>query len=165
MTGPDRPSATAILAPEDARPEEAGGEDLALLAFSLGPRHYAVELTRAREIVRWRRPTPLPGVPVFVEGVISVRGSVLPVIDLGRRIGLPPSAPDPTQRFVIVLSRLGEPAALRVDRVLGVLRLLAGDLRPPVTPEPMVRAVAAEAELTRVLDVEAVLGWREDGHG
>lgn len=149
-----------IVQPSGPASSEARAPEMALLSFFLGTRRYAVELTRAREILRWRRPTPLPGVPPFIEGVISVRGAVLPVIDLWCRLGLPPSPPSPQHRYVVVATAEGERAALRAERILGVLRLSADDLTPPQTPEALVRAVAAGAELTRVLDTDAVLAWR-----
>ena len=86
------------------------------LLFTLDGQRFAIPLASAREVVRAVAITPLPGAPPVVEGVIDVRGAVVPVLDLRRRLGLasrPVSAADQ-----MVLAWTGErQVALRVDRV------------------------------------------------
>ena len=86
-----------------------------LLAFELSGRRLAVRVEQLVTIVRAVAITPLPQAPSFVDGIINLRGQVVPVIDLRRRFGLPPVPLGPDQRFVIVQGV--PPRALRVDRV------------------------------------------------
>ena len=61
-----------------------------LTAFKVGDEEYVVDILRIREIIRPLPVTPVRRGPRFVEGVISLRGSVIPVVDMRRRFGLPP---------------------------------------------------------------------------
>jgi len=131
--------------------------EVTVLSFDLGEHGYAVDLGRTREILRYRRPTPLPRVPAFVEGVIAVRGAVTPVLDLRRRLGLAAAAPRPEHRLIVVNDADGETAALRVDRIAGVRRLRESDLRPPTEADPAVRAWVDSVEPLRILDLDAIL--------
>lgn len=99
------------------------------LAFALGDEEYAIDILRLREIIRTRPITEVPRAPPFVLGVISVRGEVLPVIDLRLRLRGVPTEPGPTSR-VLVVKRDGEPFGLLVDAVREVLRLRAEDVEP-----------------------------------
>lgn len=85
---------------------DKAGEALELLVFELAGARYALDLSCVREVVRAVFITPLPGAPVVVEGVISVRGELVPVYDFRARFGLParPLHPDD----VIVTAWTGE---------------------------------------------------------
>ena len=56
-------------------------------AFRVGGSLYAIEVAQLREVVKWQAPTPLPLAPRLIEGVIDLRGAVVPVVDLGRALG------------------------------------------------------------------------------
>ena len=76
--------------------------------------------------------TPLPNAPAYVMGVVNLRGTVLPVIDLGARLGLAPA--EPTERHVIIVAWLGERlVGLLVDAVSEIVTLAGGALQP--TPD------------------------------
>ena len=95
-----------------------------LLAFQLSGRRLAIPVELLRTIVWAVAVSPLPHVPAFVEGVINLRGRVLPVIDLRRRFGLPSVPLSLDRRFVV--ARCGARAlALRVDRVEDVIDVAA----------------------------------------
>lgn len=105
--------------------EPAGGADGAgrteILAFELAGEAYGVDIRDLAEILLPRPATPLPRTPAFVDGVLTLRGTVLPVIHLARRLGLPPG--ELTRAARIVVLRDGEGCmGFRVDRVLGVVR-------------------------------------------
>ncbi len=86
-----------------------------ILTFDLSGQRFGVSLDAVREVVRAVAITPVPGAPAVVEGVIDVRGEVVPVFDLRARFGLPARALHPAQHFII--ARAGErTVALRVDR-------------------------------------------------
>jgi purine-binding chemotaxis protein CheW len=75
-----------------------------LLVFQIGESRYGVDITAVSEIVRAVLVSPLPGAPPVVEGIIDVRGRVVPVYDLRIRFGMRPRALDPEDRFVLASS-------------------------------------------------------------
>jgi purine-binding chemotaxis protein CheW len=102
-------------------PAAATPTKLEVLAFELNGEIYAVDIQEVAEILLARTPTPVPRAPPFVLGVVTLRGSVLPVIELGQRLGLPPS--ESSKRARIVVLRDGEERmGFWVGRVRGVIR-------------------------------------------
>lgn len=96
----------------DSQPDS---HTIELLVFELEGVRYGVGLDAAREVLRAVLITPLPGAPSVVEGIIDVRGTVVPVYDLRARFGLPPRRLHPDDRLVMVWTgdRL---TALRCER-------------------------------------------------
>jgi len=74
------------------------------LTFKLGPEVYALDVTNAREILEYSTPTQLPQTPDWIQGVINVRGNVVPVVDLKKKFGLPPT--DKTVNTCIIMVEL-----------------------------------------------------------
>lgn len=107
-------------------------DELKLAGFFVGGGLYGIDIMRIKEVIQ-ARPypvRPVPHAPPIVEGVIQLRGVVIPVIDLRERFG---TVPDPELRRVnklIIVSVRGRIVGLRVDRILGELRVPAGALRP-----------------------------------
>ena len=101
-----------------------------LLAFELSSRRLALPVELLETIVRAVAVTPLPHSPPFVEGVVNLRGRVLPVIDLRRRFGLPtvPLAPD--QRFIVIRGPRRS-RAVRVDDVREIVAVPAEAIEHP----------------------------------
>jgi purine-binding chemotaxis protein CheW len=97
------------------RDAPAPAEAVDLLVLELGGLRCGLLLDAVREVVRAVLVTPLPGAPPVVEGVIDVRGEIVPVYDLRARFGLPARPLDPGERMVIAWTgdRL---AAVRCDR-------------------------------------------------
>jgi len=93
-----------------------------LLVFQVEGTPYAVPVERVREIVRLRPITHVPRVPDDVRGVISLRGEIVQVIDVRRRLGVAPEEPRSTSRIVIVNDAEGNRSGLLVDAVTEVLR-------------------------------------------
>lgn len=102
------------------------GEDIQVVAFRIGEEEFSIPILAVQEIIRMVEITRLPNVPDFVEGVINLRGKVIPVVDLRKRFGLPGKERDGGSRIVIV-SLDGEDGdgtvGLIVDSVSEVLRL------------------------------------------
>jgi purine-binding chemotaxis protein CheW len=90
-----------------------------LLAFMLGDEEYALKMEEAREIIRWRKPTKVPRAPEYVIGIISLRGIILPVFDVKKRLGLGEMKPSRYTR-IIVVSEGGSLSGMVVDRITGV---------------------------------------------
>ena len=101
-----------------------------LLAFEIGGTPYAVPIERVREILRMRPITPIPRAPDVVMGVISIRGEVVEVIDLRRRLGLSASEPERRTRIVVIHGFDGRVTGCMVDRVQEVLRVPGDAIRP-----------------------------------
>ncbi len=101
-----------------------------LTAFKVGDEEYVVDILRIREIIRPLPVTPVRRGPRFVEGVISLRGSVIPVVDMRRRFGLPPLESDSSKRRVIILVIDGRVLGLIVDAVTEVVRVPKSSIRP-----------------------------------
>jgi purine-binding chemotaxis protein CheW len=139
----------------------ASGE-FELLSFRVADQEYSVDIMSVREIRGWTRATSLPHAPDYVRGVINLRGSVLPVVDLAIRLGI--EAGDPNERSVIIVIDLGgRTVGLRVDAVSDILSIPAGDLQTPPElladqSEGFIRALTiVEGRMIRVLDVRKVL--------
>lgn len=77
-------------------------EFLQLGTFLVGNKEFAVNAMSLREIIRYEQPTRVPCAESFVEGAIDFRGTIVPVINLRERFGLPPKAPDSQTRIVNV---------------------------------------------------------------
>jgi len=104
------------------------------LAFTLNKEVYALRIAYVKEIIEYTTLTPVPMVPIFIRGVLNLRGNVLPVIDLAVRLGGPVT---PVSKWsCIVIIALGPPEdqvkmGVLVDTVNDVLRFKEGDLEPP----------------------------------
>lgn len=90
------------LAREELKKYPADEKEKELLCFTLANQEYAIELSIVREIIRIKEITPVPNISEFVLGIIVLRGEIIPVIDLRKRIGLPFLGFTPNTRFVMV---------------------------------------------------------------
>lgn len=125
--------ARAASARSDSSPEPA--ELLQLLCFTLAGDPYAIPVQSVREIVRMRPVTPIPRMPDAVRGVISLRGEILQVVDLRRRLRLVAAEPSKSSRIIVVELAGGRSAGVMVDAVTEVLRVSEPDLRSAGTSE------------------------------
>lgn len=130
------PAEAASLAVTAAAPAVFAGElvetpqqEIELLSFLLGGEEFAVPIADVREVLKVVQLTSVPNTPDYIPGIISHRGTMLPILDLRRRFGLAPGVQDDKSRIVIVSSD-DEEAGLLVDRVTGVLRIFPGEIKP-----------------------------------
>ncbi len=99
------------------------------LAFALGEEQYGIELLKVQEIKGYSAVTPIPNTPEHIKGVMNLRGSVIPIIDLRIRFGMPKV--EYTQFNVIIVINVGAKImGLLVDAVSDVLNVTAADHRP-----------------------------------
>jgi purine-binding chemotaxis protein CheW len=91
---------------------------------------FALPGPAVREVARWRAPTPVPGAPPVIPGIISQRGVVLPVVDLRLALGLAAAPPERAARLV-VLQHEAVDLALFVDAVLDLVPIAPADRAPP----------------------------------
>ncbi len=99
------------------------------LTFSLGAEEYGIELLKVQEIKGYLPVTPIPNTPRYIQGVMNLRGAVIPVVDLRARFGM--EGITYTQFNVIIVINVGTRVmGLLVDAVSDVLNLGPGELRP-----------------------------------
>lgn len=92
------------------------------LRFTLNSEEYAIAVCRIKEIIKYREVAEVPNTSPLVKGVISLRGAIIPVLDLRRYVGFIDSQPSPRARIMII--RRGKYlAGLPVDSVEGMSRL------------------------------------------
>lgn len=137
-----------------------------LVAFRLGEEYYGLEIGTVQEIITWQPVTRVPRTPAFVEGIINLRGNVIPVIDLRKRFEMPRAELGRETRIVVV-ELGGRVVGLVVDGVSEVLRVTADKIEPPSSviagiDTEFIRAVAkTEERLIILLDPDRILAPRE----
>ena len=99
--------------------------EMQLVTFTLGQEEYGVDINKVREIIRLVEITKVPKAPAFVEGLINLRGSVVPIVDLRKRFDIP-SAEDRNKMRIMVVDVNQKTIGIVVDSVSEVL-LLAGE--------------------------------------
>lgn len=109
---------------------DENGREKQVVVFKLANEEFGVDIASVREIIRYTEITQLPETPEYVEGVISLRGEVLPVIDLRKRFGIP-SEKTTEQTRIIIVEMNGSLVGLIVDAVTEVLSLSAESIQPP----------------------------------
>ncbi len=115
-------------------------ELLQLVTFSIGEEEFGVDILKVQEIIRTMEITKVPRAQDFVEGVINLRGKVIPIIDLRRRFGLDSKAHDKHTR-IIVIEINNMIVGFVVDSVSEVLRIPASTVEPP---PPVVAGLESE---------------------
>lgn len=101
-----------------------------LVIFELAGQLYALPIQETQEIIRMTEITRVPNTREFVEGIINLRGSVVPVINLNRRLGLPAGAYDDSTR-IIVVEYNGQKVGMIVDNVHEVGSYSEEEIEPP----------------------------------
>ena len=113
--------------------EEIKKQDVDLLqmvTFKIGEEEFGVDILRVQEIIRIMEITRVPKAPHFVEGVINLRGRVIPIIDLRRRFGLTAREHDKDTRIIVIeINKMI--VGFVVDAVHEVLRIPADTVEPP----------------------------------
>ncbi|MES2985187.1 MAG: chemotaxis protein CheW [Pseudomonadota bacterium] len=102
------------------------------VTIRVGAQHCALPVAQLRDVMQAPTITTVPGAPDTVAGVLNLRGRVVAVLDLHRRLGLPPSD-DPQMAMLVMVDHGDEPVALRVDAVGEVLSLVAAAVPMNVT--------------------------------
>jgi len=109
--------------------EETGQQEVQLACFRVGGEMYALDIMNIKEIIRPQKLTPIPKAPPFVEGVINLRGAVLPVVDLRKRFDQAVQMSDRKAR-VIICALAGMIIGLLVDEVAEVRRYTRQEVQP-----------------------------------
>ncbi|WP_298914993.1 chemotaxis protein CheW [uncultured Algimonas sp.] len=92
------------------------------VTFTVGEQRFCIDIMSLREIRGWSPATPLPDTPDYVLGVVNLRGTVLPIIDLAERFGLPGA--EPNARSIIMITNVdGKLAGLLADSVSDIITI------------------------------------------
>lgn len=129
----ETPSKTNLAATSIAKIHDSGKghrELLQLVSFHIGGEQFGLDILRVQEIIRIQELTRVPNSPPFVDGVINLRGKVIPVIALRKRFGLEELAHGKQTRIVVIEVR-GTVLGFIVDSVSEVLRIPADTVEPP----------------------------------
>ena len=103
---------------------------LQLVTFHIGDEEFGVEILKVQEIIRMMGITRVPRAPDFVEGVINLRGKVIPIIDLRKRFGMAAQEHDKHTRIIVIeINKVI--VGFVVDSVSEVLRIPANTVEPP----------------------------------
>ena len=138
-----------------------------LVSFNLGTEEFGVDIGAVQEIVRMPEITKVPRSPDFVEGVVNLRGKIIPVVDLRKRFRLPVGEATKSTRIIIVTIG-GKTVGMIVDAVSEVLRLDAASVEP--TPEMVASAIDSaflkgiaklDGRLLILLDLDLILDQEE----
>jgi purine-binding chemotaxis protein CheW len=113
-----------------AHEPEAHQELLQLVGFRVGGEEFVIDILRVQEIIRTQQLTRVPDSPDCMEGVMNLRGKIIPVIALRKRFGLEEVPPDKQSRIVVVEIQ-GAVLGFVVDAVSEVLRIPADSVEPP----------------------------------
>lgn len=104
--------------------------ELQIVSFTIDDKEYAVEISKIIEIIYYKAATPLPQSPEFIEGVVDLRGTVIPVLDLKKRLRLSSKITGTPNHILIV--RLGDKmVGIIVDEVKEVLQIEEGQIQSP----------------------------------
>ncbi len=132
------------------------------ITFRIGSQYFCVDIMSVREIRGWTPATALPHAPAYVRGVINLRGSVLPIVDLAERLGFPQT--DASARQVIIVVQVGaQIIGLLVDAVSDILTLTTESIQP--TPDvasdfvkSFVRGILAiDGRMIGVIELDGVM--------
>ncbi len=113
--------------------EAAGGsreKAMQLVGFNIGSELFGVNILSVQEIIRTTPITPIPDSPDFIEGVINLRGNIIPVIDLRKRLNLLTDGFDQNNLWIVILNVDNRVTGFIVDHVTQVLKINADIIKP-----------------------------------
>jgi chemotaxis signal transduction protein len=151
--------------------EVADGEILELLAFRIAGEQYAVEIERIVEIVTPRPVTRIPNADAAIVGIISLRGTIVTVMDVRRRLRHPPADEENVDARIVVVEYAGETLGFEVDHVSRVVKIERATIEPhPVVhtseQRDAIRGVFRHANaLTILVDLDKLLDARAPSYG
>lgn len=126
--------------------------DQKMVVFAVGQQEYAVPIAVVKEVQAWTMPTPVPEAPPIVEGVIDLRGEIIPVVDLGRRFRIARRKQDADAR-IMVMEFGGRHAGWIVDEVVEVHTPGSGAISAPSPLLTNVATVSNDQVVTGILKI------------
>lgn len=141
--------------------EQPAAGEYHLVSFRIGGEEYGVEIGRVQEIVRVGQVTAVPNAPAYIKGVINLRGRIIPVLDLRKRLDLEAAAPTKNSRIIVV--EMGQKVlGLLVDSVAQVVKIPASSVDAPPEDVEASRAYVKgigkiDMRLIMVMELDRVL--------
>jgi len=123
--------------------------DRQLVIFELGSEHFGVEIAAVESIIKMQAVTAVPKAPAFVEGVTNLRGTVLPIIDLRKRFGLPETAATKDSR--IVVAAMGE---TKVGMIVDAVSEVFNVPEEAIEPTPPIVTTVDSAFITGIAKID-----------
>ncbi|MCI5142407.1 MAG: purine-binding chemotaxis protein CheW [Candidatus Electrothrix sp. ATG1] len=120
--------------------EEREQQLMQLVGFTIGNEQFGVDILMVQEIIRSAPITSVPNSPDFIEGVINLRGNIIPVIELRKRLNLFREGSDSDDSWILILDINGRVTGFIVDSVTRVLKIMENTIEPP--PEVVVAGLA-----------------------
>jgi purine-binding chemotaxis protein CheW len=144
-----------------AKSDDRAVGDLHLVTFHLESEEFGVDIGRVQEIIRVGQVTAVPNAPGFIRGVINLRGRIIPVLDLRKRLALP-EAPLTKHSRIVVVEAGAKVLGLLVDRVSQVLRLNQESIDAPpdeiAGSRAFVRGIGkVDSRLIMIMELDRVL--------
>lgn len=133
--------------------------ELQLAGFRLDGLLFAIDLMRIKEIVLPQKLSGLPDAASAIDGMINLRGTIIPVLNLRTRLDLPPMTTGSGKLIIVALA--DKQMALLVDEVEDVITVKTGDLAPPpevsgCRKECLLAVCLHDEELYMILDIDAI---------
>lgn len=138
-------------------------QDIQLACFCLEENLFAIDIMRIKEIIQPQKLSSLPRASQLLEGVINLRGIVIPVMNLRRRFGMPPLATTKSGKLLIVNLSRQQMLALAVDDVMEVITVSAEEIKPPpdidegVGVECLLGICLSDERVFMILDIDSLL--------
>ncbi len=169
----EEPTMTNTVLDSHQLSSESDGADrtLQLVSFRLAEEEYGIEISRVREIILVGEITEVPQTPAYVKGLINLRSTVIPIVDLKLRFGLPETVQTDDTRIVVV-DVGGKTIGVIVDAVNEVLRVSRDQIAPPpqavqgTTGDDYLTGLAkVNDRLLILLDIEKIMFDQEQEAG
>ncbi len=153
---------------EKARSDNAGEGvgSLQMVSFRLAQEEYGIEITKVQEIILMGEITRVPQTPAFIKGLINLRSTVIPIVDLRLRFSMPQEEPTDETRIMVV-NVAGKTIGIIVDAVNEVLRISRDQIAPPpptvagLGHEYLTGLAKLDKRLLILLDIDKILGAEE----
>lgn len=146
-------------------------KEVQLACFKVGDEVYGADITSIKEIILYKKATAVPSAPEFMEGILNLRGKVIPIVDLRKRLGVPlPKGGVSRSTRIIIIHVAKKDVGVIVDSVDKVIKATSGkggtiDPSPNISSEvgtKFLSGVAREGEeMIMILDMEKVLSSRD----
>lgn len=134
-----------------------------IVLFRLAAEEYGISISQVKEIIQYKGATRLPQTPNSMEGIINLRGKVIPVIELAKRFGLPPS--DGSDKRAIIIETADQEIGLVVNEVTEVIRLQDSAIEPApamIASTDYILGIGQSGDrLLILLDVDKLFGSNE----
>ena len=162
---------SSILRSATASVKEEKEQTKQLVSFRIGSEEFGVDILKVQEIIRLPNVTPIPNAPRFIQGVINLRGKIIPVIDLRKRLKIQGQKEETDSRKarILIVELDAYVTGFIVDSVSEVMKISTGNIEP--TPHLVASSIGAEYikgvvklpnRLIILLDFRAVLNAREE---